>query len=180
MALRKGYKRRRNPEAVERDARAVELRRRNLSYRQIAKELDYRSTDGAVKAVQRGLADSVVETNDEVRQQELDRLDDLARGALRVMARVHYATSGGKVMKHPDTGELLIDDAPVLNAIDRLIKIMERRARYLGLDAPQKVEMTSIGMVESEISKLTRELEAAGVDVSRIDTPSVIKGSVER
>ncbi|GAA2395473.1 hypothetical protein GCM10010404_61300 [Nonomuraea africana] len=35
-------------------------------------------------------------------------------------------------------GEPLEDDAPVLAAIDRMLKIQERRAKLLGLDIPVK------------------------------------------
>jgi hypothetical protein len=151
---------RRTIEQVERDARAVELRRRHLNYRQIARELDL-STSNAYAAVQRGLADTIAETNDEVRRQELERLDDLARASLRVLATQHVVVSQGRVAKHPDTGAVLIDDGPTLAAIDRLLKIQERRAKLLGLDAPAKVEVLTLDAIDSEIRKLSAEL---GVD----------------
>lgn len=155
-----GRRNRRTIEQIERDARAVELRRRHLNYRQIARELDL-STSTAYEAVQRGLADTVAETNDEVRRQELERLDDLARASLRVLSKTHLVVSQGKVAKHPETGEVLVDDAPVLAAIDRLLKIQERRAKLLGLDAPAKVEVLTLDAIDSEIRKLSAEL---GVD----------------
>lgn len=158
--------RRRSVEQVDRDNRAVELRRRNLNYRQIANELGFSSVSSAYEAVQRGLADSVAETNDEVRRQELDRLDDLARAALRVLARTHYVLSQGKAAAHPETGELLVDDGPTLAAIGQLLKIMERRAKYLGLDAPAKVELLSLDAVDEEIRKLSAELGVQVPDLS--------------
>jgi hypothetical protein len=153
-----GRRQRRSIEQVERDARAVELRRRNLNYRQIANELGFSSVASAHGAVQRGLADTVAETNDEVRRLELDRLDDMARAALRVLAKTHYAVSHGQVVRHPVTGEALVDDGPTLAALDRLLKIMDRRAKYLGLDAPTRVEVLTIDMIDDEISKLQQEL----------------------
>lgn len=148
----------REPEQVERDARAVELRRRHLTYQQIADELGFASKSSAYDAVRRGLADSVMETNDEVRQQELERLDDLARRALIVMTTKHYKVNGKEVVQHPQTREPLIDDAPVLRAVETLLKVMERRARLLGLDAPQQVEMITMGSIESEIARLAAEI----------------------
>lgn len=147
---------------IDKDARAVELRRRHLNYRQIARELGM-STSTAYEAVQRGLADTIAETNDEVRRQELERLDDLARASLRVLAAPHLVVSQGRVARHPDTGEALVDSGPVLAAIDRLLKIQERRAKLLGLDAPSKVEVLTMDAVDAEIRKLSAELGVTGV-----------------
>jgi hypothetical protein len=141
-------KRRRSVQQVERDARAVELRRNNLTYRQIATQLDFSSVASAYEAVQRGLADSVAETNEEVRQMELDRLDHLARTALTVLAKPHLVVSQGRVATHPATGEPLTDPTPALHAIDRLLRIQERRARLLGLDAKTAHDM---GVAEQQV-----------------------------
>jgi hypothetical protein len=150
-------KRHRDVHQVERDARAVDLRRAGLTYRQIAAELDL-SVSCAHDAVQRGLADSVVETNEEVRRLELDRLDHLARTALKVIAKPHLAVSQGRVVKHPATGEPLADDGPALAAIDRLLKIQDRRARLLGLDAPTR---TRVEVIDDDIAQvLVAQLEA--------------------
>jgi predicted transcriptional regulator len=148
----------REPEQVERDNKAVELRRRHLTYDQIAKEMGYASKSSAYAAVRRGLADSVMESNDEVRQQEVDRLDELARRALRVIMTPHYKVSGREIVRDPKSREPLIDDQPVLNAINSLLKIMERRAELLGLNAVRRVEVLTIGMVDQEIARLTAEL----------------------
>jgi hypothetical protein len=157
---------RRSIEQIERDARAVELRRRHLNYRQIARELDL-SASTAYEAVQRGLADTIAETNDEVRRQELERLDDLARVSLRVLAKTHVVVSQGRVAKHPDTGEVLVDDGPILAAIDRLLKIQDRRAKLLGLDAPAKVEVLTMDAIDAEIRRLEAEVGRSGADASQ-------------
>lgn len=145
----------------ERDASAVELRRRHLNYKQIAAQLGYASLSSAYDAVQRGLADQCAEASDEVRRMELDRLDDIARGFQRVFATRHYAASvTGKIARHPETGEPLIDDGPVIQAGLALLRVMERRAKYLGLDAPAKsrIEVVGAEQVESEIARLEAEL----------------------
>lgn len=152
-------RRERTVEDRERDARAVELRRRHLNYQQIAREMGYASKSSAYEAVQRGLNDTQAESNDEVRQMELERLDDLARVAQRAMNARHYVVSaGGKIVYHPDTGEPLIDHGPNLQALDKLIKIMERRAKYLPLDAPTRVEVFTLDAIEAEIRRLEAEL----------------------
>lgn len=148
---------RREPDQVAKDNRAVELRRRHLTYDQIAVEMGYASKSAAYYAVKRGLADSVQESNDEVRQQEVDRLDDLARRALRVIMTTHYKVSGSKIVRD-EAGNPVVDDQQVLNGINSLLKIMERRASLLGIDAVKKVEVLTIGMVDQEIARLSAEL----------------------
>lgn len=149
----------------DRDARAVELRRRNLHYRQIADQLGLKSTSAAYDAVRRGLADQHQENADEVRRMELDRLDDIARGFWRVFGTRHYVVSAGKgevVMDptDPQHTKPLVDDGPVIQAGLALIKIMERRSRYLGLDAPARtrVEVITQDMVEAQIIALEAQL----------------------
>lgn len=158
MGQIKGKAGRREPDQVARDNRAVELRRRHLTYDQIAVEMGYASKSSAYAAVKRGLADSVQESNDEVRQQEVDRLDELARRALRVIMTTHYRVSGKAIIRDPQSGEALIDDQPVLNGINSLLKIMERRASLLGIDAVKRVEVLTIGMVDAEIARLSAEI----------------------
>jgi len=159
--------RRRSIKDRDRDARAVELRRRHLNYQQIATEMGYADKSGAYLAVQRGLADQCGEASAEVRQLELERLDDIARGFQRIFATRHYVVSvgAGKVVMDPaKPGVPLVDDAPVIQAGLALLRVMERRAKYLGLDAPaqSRVEVISETTVDAEIKRL--ESEMAGRD----------------
>src|ERR1039458_5239906 len=110
--------RRRSIETMERDAQAVELRRRHLNYRQIGAQMAY-TESAAYQAVQRGLADHSAEASEEVKQIELERLDDIARGFQRVFATRHYVVSvgSGRVVMDPKSpGEPLADDGPVITA----------------------------------------------------------------
>jgi hypothetical protein len=148
---------------IERDSQAVELRRRGLSYRQIAAQLEWKNQASAYEAVKRGLADAITEPAAEVRRLELDRLDEYQRHALRVLATPHWTVSQGVVVKLEDANgaeQPLADDAPVLAALDRLIKISERRARLLGLDAPARtrVEVITEDAVDAAIRQLEREI----------------------
>lgn len=108
---------------LERQLKALELRKRGLSYREIGKKLDvdhttaYKDVMKELKRLARERDDSL----DELRQLELERLDDLIT-ALEPMARVGDPT-----------------------AVNSYIKVMERRAKYLGLDAPEKRDLTSDG-----------------------------------
>ena len=151
--------RRRTIQTMERDAQAVELRRRHLNYRQIAAQMGYKDQSGAYLAVQRGLADTAREPADEVRQLEVERLDDIARGFQRIYATRHYVVApGGKVARHPDTGEPLIDDMPNMQAGLALLRTQERRARLLGLDAPVKIEHITLDSIDNEIRRLELEM----------------------
>lgn len=129
----------RSLETAQRDAEACRLRARNLSYAEIATELGYDSKSSAYEAVQRALRDTVQEPADELRQLELLRLDELALKARGVMETTHYMVDKGTVVLWG--GEPVVDDGPVLAAIDRLLKVQERRAKLLGLDAPQRVSV---------------------------------------
>ena len=169
--------RRRSIEQIERDARAVALRRRGLHYHQIATELGWKNQASAYQAVQRGLTDSISEANDEVRQIELGKLDEWQRHALRVLATPHYTVSQGVVVtfKNAEGEDVPVpDDDPVLRAIDRLLKISERRSRLLGLDAParQRVEVITEDAVDAEIKRLASELKNLGaLDHASADLP---------
>lgn len=131
----------------ERDGEAARLRARWLTYRQIAEEMGYADESGAYRAVQRALKASAQEATEEVRRQEVERLDDMARKVMEVIERRHVVVSGNN--RYDD----LQDDQPTLQAIDRLLKIQERRARYLGLDAPQRlsVDAENLGREIGEI-----------------------------
>lgn len=159
-------KRRRTVAQIERDAQAVEYRRRGLSYRQIAAQMGWKNQASAYEAVQRGLADSAVEASDEVRRLEVDRLDEMRRHALRVLATPHMMVSQGVVVTwtDPKTGEEtpVPDDTPVLLAIDRLVKISERTAKLLGLDAPVRHEVITLDAIEAEIARLNAAMGRAG------------------
>ena len=103
--------------AAERRARAVELRKLGLTYEQIRAQLDI-TKQAAAKLVQRAIDASREHDAQTVRAAvnlELERLDDWQVKVAREMQK-------GKV----------------LQGIDRLLRIAERRAKLLGLDAPTK------------------------------------------
>jgi len=104
---------------VERRAQALSLRREGLTYRQIGKRLGV-SVEVAYADVQAELSalrTLTTEDAEAVRDLELRRLDDY------VSALWPKAADG-------DTA-----------AIATLLRVQERRAKYLGLDAPDKQEI---------------------------------------
>ena len=85
----------------------------------------------------------------------------LLRAFNRVLATKHYATgSSGKVAVHPETGQPLVDDGPVIQAGLALLRVSESRRKLLGLDAPQRarVEVITEDAVEAEIRRLSEKL----------------------
>ena len=103
--------------AAERHAEALELRKAGLTYKVIAEQLGYKAPVGAHKAVAAGLKATLQEPADAVRQLELSRLDRM------------LAAAWPKVLK----GDV--------KAGGYALRIMERRAVYLGLDAPVKIDL---------------------------------------
>lgn len=99
-------------EAQERMYQALEMRKAGMGYKEIAEALGYTCHASAVKAVQRALKQTLREPADDVRELELERLEAMWR----------------------KTWEWIERGDP--RAIDRALRIMERRAKYLGLDAP--------------------------------------------
>lgn len=146
----------RSLETAERDAEACRLRSRGLSYAQIAAELGISRTQ-AYEGVQRALREIVSEPAEELRHLELLRLDEMYRAALAVLEGRHYVVDkGGVVMMD---GVPVEDDGPRLAAIDRLLKIQERRAKLLGLDTPVKQEVDLNGGIRYEV---------VGVDLDQV------------
>lgn len=166
----------RDPATITRDAQAATLRSQGHTYQQIADELGFGHKSDALTAVNRCINDIAREPAEAALHFELDRLDaqllrldKLEAATLKVLAARHITVNNGRVIIHPETGEPMEDDAPVLAAVDRLVKIEdtrrrngERRARLLGLDAAVKVDATvhEVTQEDVELAELIREAKA--------------------
>jgi hypothetical protein len=130
---------------AQRDAEAARLRSQGWTYERIADHLGYSDKSNARRAIEKVLKDTVQEAGDELRTMERERLDRLSEAAWAVLERQHVTVSNGRVISLPDpeTGESkpLPDDGPVLQAIDRLLRISESRRKLEGLDAPSRVSV---------------------------------------
>jgi hypothetical protein len=104
--------------AIERQVKALEYRKMGLNYAQIATKLEMASHQVAWNTVNSALRRMLQEPADSVRRIELERLD--------AMFVVPY-------------GNALRGD---MQAIDTCLKLMQRRAKLLGIDAPEKKELT--------------------------------------
>lgn len=158
-------------DTAQRRKQAIDMRMAGASFQAIADTLGYNSRGAACQDITRALETSVAEQTrslDAYREEELQRLDLLLAEAWAVLKRQHITVSHGRIVKD-DFDEPILDDGPTLSAIDRILKIQERRAKFLGLDAPQRHEVVSIDAVDAEIARLSAELgvreagEAAGV-----------------
>ncbi len=130
----------RSLDTAERDAEAARLRSRSMSYRAIAKELGV-DVHTAHDMVKRAMAAVVREDAQAVIDMELAKLDRAEAAVLAVMEATHYTVSNGRLIEID--GVPLADDAPVLNAADRLVRISESRRKLLGADAAQKIDTNS-------------------------------------
>lgn len=122
--------------AVERQRQALELRKAGMTYQGIADRLGYSSVSGCYKAIRSALFAVIKEPAEEVLTLELQRLDDMLAG-LWVDARK------GNVLK-----------------VDRVLKIMTRRAELLGLDAPKTVKV-----VQEEAQRLASEYDLDAAEI---------------
>jgi hypothetical protein len=103
--------------AVDKHAQALKMRQAGASYDDIARVLGYKSASGAYHAIKAGLKKTLQEPAEELRFLELSRLDE----ALKAI--------------WPDVRK------GSLFAIDRFLKISERRSRLLGLDAKTEIAL---------------------------------------
>lgn len=88
---------------------------------------------------------------------EVAKLDALERAAWKVLRTRHVLAQQGKIVCGTD-GKPLEDDAPVLASVDRILKIAERRARLLGLDAPLRAKVEVTDAIDADIERLVAEL----------------------
>lgn len=149
-------------DVAARRAKAVRLRRTGVGWDDIATMCGYSDKGAACKDVKRALDAYLKEQNAEVeqlRELELQHLDDLRRAAAQILVADHYHVARGVITDIPDP-------APKLAAIDRLVRISDRRCAILGINAPTKVDATVTGQaeVDEQVQALIAQVEAAGAE----------------
>jgi hypothetical protein len=144
---------------MERDAECAKLYDKGWTYQRISDHFGMSGAPKAHDAVKRHLKRIPVADVESIRQQMEQRLQEMRAIAASVAERQHLAHSNGRVIvaHDPVTGEEIEvhDDGPKLAAIDRLLRIEERRAKLYGADMPSKTEFS--GSVEVGV-------ELVGVD----------------
>ncbi len=148
-------------DSAERDAKACEMKARGATYQHISDTLGYGSRSNAHRAVKAALATIPLESAEELRRLQLDTLDYLAGHAARVLERQHLTiTQSGRIVTDEESGERVLDDGPILAAIDRILRIQDRKAKLMGLDAPVKTEVITLDYLNARLEELTAELAA--------------------
>ena len=144
---------RRRMEGIERQRQAAAMRAKGHTFDEIATALGYGSPAAAHNAVTAALQRAVLPVAEEVRARELARLDALEDA----IARRAAALEGAQLHEDPSgkTHVLGTQDS----ALDRLVKIQERRARLLGLDAPTKVDARTT-FSEQDIDSIVADARA--------------------
>lgn len=140
----------------QRQDQALALRAGGWDYPSIARELRYASRSAAHTAVMEALNRQPMEDAPHMRDLELGRLDSLLRVALDHLHAEHPLVSDGRIVCD-NQGAALVDYAAQLAALDRVIRIMERRSKLMGLDAPVRKIIETVS--EDALDKAIRELE---------------------
>jgi cytosine/adenosine deaminase-related metal-dependent hydrolase len=146
---------------AQRRTRVLAMRTEQVPYSEIAAREDITEStarDDYARARKQAAVD-LAATVTEHRAAELLKIDALEREAWRVLKARHITVQHGKIVRD-ENDQPIEDDAPVLQAIDRLERLMKRRAAMLGLDAPVKVEVSA--EVDEQITALAAAL-AGGV-----------------
>ena len=126
-----------DPELVDKEIKVLELRRAGLTWQRISEETGFADASGAYLAYKRAIKRTMQQPADELREQELDRIDRL------------QLALWPKAMKG--------DNA----SINTIVRLMERRARLLGLDTPIKIQQDVVNWDGNEsIDRAVRELAA--------------------
>jgi len=127
----------------ERRKQAMRLKHDGYTWAEIAPAVGYKDGKHAASDVHKYLDRLRKEQSadaDALRQQQLAHLAELRQRVDAIMERRHiHVTPGGKIVKDED-GNVVLDDAVELAAIDRMLKIAEREGKILGTDAPEKLE----------------------------------------
>jgi hypothetical protein len=128
----------RTPAQIESDHQAAQWKSQGLTYQQIGDRLGI-TRQAAHVAVQRALADIPRMATEELRTLELEKLENLERRLIYIINQQSYKTSAsGRVIEYE--GKPVLDTTPQIQAIGAALKVIDKRAKLLGLDAPTKVE----------------------------------------
>jgi DNA-binding CsgD family transcriptional regulator len=183
---------------AERRAEVLRLRLDGLSLQAIGDRMGIRA-DSVHDIITRALRAMTQDPSQELLTLELARLESLyaeAMSAVRAftpvlhngkIVQIPVIDSNGQTVKDPDSGQLLTcvaqDRQPVLAGIACAIRISERRAKLLGLDAPIRAQTNltvSSDEPERDLSKLSldelQQLEdlmrkATATDAALLPTP---------
>ena len=146
----------RTPDQIAKDQEAASMRSKAMTYQAIGDHFGI-TRQADFQMVQRAIADIPKEGAEEVVRLEVEKLDFIERKLYEIMTKEHVAFgASGKVVTLD--GVPIEDDSPVMKAIDGLLKVADRRAKLLGLNAPTKHEVITLDSVQMEIRRIEAEL----------------------
>jgi hypothetical protein len=150
---------------------AAEMRSRSMTYAQIGEAMGV-TASAAYVMVQRAFASLPSENIVEAKANELAKLDRIEARLLDTMERGHVAINAQGVVVYND--EPITDDDVGIRAAHALLRLQERRAKLLGLDAPGK-QITMVvtqEAVDAEIQQLESRVSSMQDDPDVIETTS--------
>lgn len=133
---------------AQRHLKAIELRVAGLTLEQIAVELNYRSRQGAQKAIELGMKKAYKEPADDLRRIEKERLDRMWEKA--------WGKFDKKRIPLETMGQL----------VRLLLKISNRRAALLGLDSPVRHQVSA--GIDADLSAKVQMTEVSSEDLMSV------------
>jgi hypothetical protein len=184
---------RRTIEHVDRDVQAATMHCQGATLAQITTALGYSDTGSASRGVQKALYErGRTEELTQAREARLLELDELRAKMWEIVNSPPPLTDRvGRVVTNPATGNPVPNVEAAVNAASVLVRLSERTARIVGLDAPRRSHTTIEGLLatlrpadfqalaEARIKQLRAELGMAGVEVALEDGQPVLVGTVE-
>lgn len=141
-------------EVTRRRKRVIELRDEGMTFREIAEELGV-----SVKLVhddyKKTMAEIPVEAVETYRRHQQDELA-MARAVVEDILAARHVTISATGQVVYEGNDIVRDHGPILAAVDRLMKISDREAKLLGLDA--RPELTVTGNLTYEFVGLDKPL----------------------
>lgn len=159
------------------DAEAAKMRAGGMNFRDIAAAQGCSFSTAHARAA-RAVREASREDVEAVRDLELARLDEMWRLVWEDLHQDHVKVDHGQIIYSKDeNGDWIRDDdgrpVPVIDkgalhtAVTSALRIQERRAKYLGIDAPTRrvLAVVTDEQLEQELADLRKELADAGVNV---------------
>lgn len=127
--------------AAEKRRDALLARQKGNSWAEVARIVGYSSAGAAHTAAMQALKEIPYEAANDLRRTELETLNEL-----QLVLRKK------------------LDEKPSGFLVDSILRVMERRAKLLGLDAPISIrtEVVTVDAVDAEIQRLEAELAERG------------------
>lgn len=145
------------PAQIEKENAVLALRSKSLTWRSIAEQTGYSSGSGALKAYMRAIKRQQKEPTEAALYMELERLD--------LLQEVYWEPA---IQGNMRAGEFVL-------------RIMDRRAKFLGLDAPTKIQAEVVnydggaGSIDAEVDRIARLIdtfESGSADATLIERES--------